>query len=101
MDGIDAVAEIELFPSGSGGRKGKTADNFFSCVFKFGNFSFDCRIDTQFSGPLFPGHSYIVNVKFLDPDNALFILKVGIEFYVWEMGNIGKGKIMFIKKCQN
>lgn len=92
----DIVAEIRFFPENEGGRKSSTPATFFGCPMVIGNKKFDCRILLSEIGPVNPGDTVTVPIKFLDTKSVLKLLNVGDSFKLWEISVIAEGKILRI-----
>lgn len=93
----DAVADIALYTTEKGGRKGPTPKNFFACPLQYQGKNFDCRFLLSETGPVFPGEEKKrVPILFLNPSEALIYFTKGTEFKLWEAGIIGEGRIVEI-----
>lgn len=92
----DAIVQIELLPTEDGGRSGATPSDKFGCPLEIGSKFYDCRFDLTASGPLRPGHSSVVPVAFLFPEDVIPLLSEGTTFKLWEGRTIGTGRIISI-----
>lgn len=89
------LADIVLYSTANGGRKGPTPTKFFSCPLLVQKRYFDSRLMLENIGSLFPGgEKKRVPILFLDPSVALNFFKKGLEFKIWESGIIGEGKVV-------
>lgn len=89
----DIVASVRMYPTEAGGRKGPSAPSLFRCLFEFLGHSYDCVLVLDRSGPLSPGSSAVVPVKFLEPGLVKSRLRVGDKFFLRELNRVGEGVI--------
>ena len=90
------VADVTLYPTENGGRKGPTASEWFGCpvmVTKDNLNAWDCRILLN-GTPLWPGDTRRVGMVFLSPDQAVPILRAAGKFYLWDGRLIGEGTVV-------
>jgi hypothetical protein len=92
------IAEIYLYSSKNGGRSSMTPSGYFGCPLAFNNKDsyFDCRLMLDKTGPLSPGQTEIVPIRFLDYETVKTFISKGMKFKLWEGGFIGEGKIVTI-----
>lgn len=90
----DALVELRLFPSDAGGRAGPTPPGWWGCPLSINGDLFDGRFDLSETGPLQPGESRVVPVKFLSPDIVRTRITGGQELQVWEGGFIGEAAVL-------
>jgi hypothetical protein len=94
---FDIRAEVHLFPTGGGGRKGTTPPRRFGCPAEIEGEFFDCWLLLDEVGSLSPGSTTVVPIKFLRPDFVLPLLKVGSQFKLMEgHRNIATAKVLEI-----
>jgi hypothetical protein len=87
----DIIAQVHLYPTGSGGRKGATPPDKFGCPLEYEGSMFDCRLLLDEVGSLNPGDTQTVPIVFLNPDLILGRLRPGSRFTLWELRTIGEG----------
>jgi hypothetical protein len=89
------IADITLYASERGGRKGATPSDWFGCpcMVSKDRDAWDCRILLQ-GVPLAPGETRRVGMVFLSPNEAIPDLRQAGKFYLWEGGFIGEGTII-------
>jgi hypothetical protein len=95
----DAIVEVELLATEDGGRNGPTPSDKFGCPLEIGSKFYDCRFDLTESGPLRPGHSSVVPVAFLFPEDVIPLLSQGTTFNLWEGRTIGSGRVISISSA--
>jgi len=92
----DLVADVTLYSTDNGGRKGPTASEWFGCpvmISKDKLSGWDCRILLN-GTPLRPGDTRRVGMVFLSPDQAIPLLRAAGKFYLWEGHFIGEGTVV-------
>jgi hypothetical protein len=89
----DIIASVRFLPTSQGGRKGPTPRRIFRCPLEFEGEKFDCGLDLESSGPLFPGMTATIPITLLFPKLVKPRLKVGSKFTLWEMGMIAEGVV--------
>ena len=96
----DAIAQVRLFKTEEGGRKGPTQAEFFGCPINIVGRYHDVRFLLYDIGPLKPGMTIEkVPIAFLNPAMALEGVHVGEKFIMKEGGKaIGEGKIIKISR---
>jgi hypothetical protein len=90
------LAEIRLLPTEAGGRKGPTPPDVFVCQMGGGEY-FEMRMDLSSIGSLSPGSTARVPIRFSHPEYINFLIQVGTEFALSEIGESGKiggGKVL-------
>ncbi len=92
-DQPDIIASVQFYPTEKGGRKGPTPPDIFRSPLEFEGEMFDCVLFLDESGPLAPGASATVPIKFLCPELIKPRLKVGSRFKLWEMRTIAEGVV--------
>lgn len=91
---FDIRAEIHLYRTDEGGRKDPTTSDHFGCPAEIAGEFFDCRLLLDETGSLAPGSTTVIPIKFLRPDFALPLLKVGSQFKLWEGRYIGTARVL-------
>ena len=89
----DIVASVHLYTTEEGGREGPTPPERFGCLLEVGSSAFDCRMLLGESGPLHPGTTARIPIKFLDFDAVRDLLHVGRKFTLRELRQIGEGTV--------
>lgn len=97
----DFIANVTLFPSAEGGRKGATPTRVFGCPLSFEGRFFDCRMLLGSVGALLPGEEKEVPIKMLDFDAVRSMIKNGTRFEIWEGRVIGEGIVMSCVSSSN
>jgi hypothetical protein len=90
------IADVTLYPTGNGGRRGPTPSEWFGCPCKVNRDDlqgWDCRILLQ-GQPMSPGDTRRVGFIFLSPEQAVDIFRAAGTFYLWEGGIIGEAKVV-------
>ena len=90
---IDAYAVIKLYETELGGRNSATPSGEFSCLLVIDNKNIDCRFYFDAEKRIFPGETQEVAIKFLDPERAKALLGENRIFHIWELRQIGEGRI--------
>jgi hypothetical protein len=98
MTSPEIVAHVRLFPTSEGGRAGPTPSDQFGCPLVVGDKMFDCRMLLSEVGPLYPGQSALVPIKFLSPDLAMPLLSIGSRFHIWDGKVVGEGEVKEISR---
>jgi hypothetical protein len=97
MQITDVIADVKFYNVESNGRKAPTPTNYFGCIFVFDLEKYDGRLLLENVGSIYPGDfKKNISIKFLSPEVVLPRLFEGKDFYLWEMKNIGEGKIVKI-----
>jgi hypothetical protein len=86
------MALNQFYPTEKGGRKEPTPPGILRCPLEFDGEMFDCGLFLD-EGPLAPGASATVPIKFLFPELIKPRLKVGSRFKLWEMRTIADGVV--------
>lgn len=95
----DIIADVSFLPASEGGRRSATPSDWFSCILQKDDMNFDIHMYLQENGPIYPGQSARVPIRFLDSEFAMPRLSVGAEFYLRDYRMIGNGKVVkFFKK---
>ena len=89
----DIIAHVTLYETWRGGRRGPTPRDELGCKMDIDGELLDVRLYFQQSGPLHPGQSADVPIRFLYPEHARPHLLVGKKFLLRELNSIGEGKI--------
>ena len=89
----DVLIEVELFSTHEGGRLGATPPDTYGVILGINGEHWSVRLDLTDSGSITPGGKVIASAKFLSPD-AHMRFPVGAAFSVWEIGDIGKGRVL-------
>ncbi len=90
------TAKVAFLPTAEGGRKGPTPPDVFGCPIGVAGELFDMRMDLSEVGPLRPGTSSEVPIRFLRPDLVMPLLHRGDTFTLWEGRTIGTGEVLQI-----
>jgi hypothetical protein len=91
----DVTLQIRLFAANEGGRQSDITGQFYACPILVDDEAFDCRMYLPEEG-LKLGQTYIVPVKFLNPDLVLPKLIPGKEVGLWEGKQIGTGSVVSV-----
>lgn len=89
------IADVTLYPTGQGGRRGPTQSDWFSCLCKVRREdanAWDCRILMQ-GNPLSPGETRRAGVIFLSGERAASIFRIAGKFFLWELRIIGEANV--------
>ncbi|MBI1847688.1 MAG: hypothetical protein HYR86_12040 [Candidatus Rokubacteria bacterium] len=89
----DILARVTLYRTEQGGRRRPTPSSRFGCLFQVDGEYFDCRLLLDKSGPLNPGQTAVVAVKFLSPQLLKGHLRRSKPFKLWENKPIASGKV--------
>jgi len=89
----DIVARVRLYTTAEGGRDGPTPVGSFGCLFVLGSSLFDCRLLLAETGPLRPGSTAVVPIRFLHPEIVRDHLRVGSRFFLRESRAIAEGEV--------
>lgn len=95
----DAIVDVKMFATTNGGRNGPTPPDKFGCPLEIEGKYYDCRFDLTASGPLRPGHSAVVPVAFLFPEDVIPLLSRETKFNLWEGRAIGSGRVVSISSA--
>lgn len=90
------IADVTLYPTNQGGRKGPTGPEWFGCpcmVDKDSSASWDCRLLLQ-GRPMSPGETRRVGISFLSQEKVAQIFRAAGKFYLWERGIIGEAIVV-------
>ena len=90
------LANITLYKTDQGGRKGPTPKDFFTCVLDFNGEKFSCRMYLYQIGSISPGDTVEVPITFTCPELILNRLKIGNKFKIWDGGFKGEGEVLKI-----
>lgn len=93
MNDADIVARVMLHATSAGGRQGPTPADKFGCLLVVEKCCLDCRLLLAETGALHPGASAVVPIKFLEPDLAKELLKVGSRFSLRDGKVVGEGEV--------
>jgi hypothetical protein len=89
----DIVADIRLFHTGDGGRRGATPTQTWSCPLVVNGQYYDSRLILDDVGALMPGQQARISITFLDPA-ATVHFRPGTVFAIWEGRVIGEGRVV-------
>jgi hypothetical protein len=89
----DILVEVELLPTEQGGRLGATPPDSYSVILGIDGEHWSSRFDLTEFGSITPGATVVAPVKFLSPE-AHTQFTVGRTFSVWEIGDIGHGRVL-------
>lgn len=96
----DLIADVSLYRTEDGGRKGPTPSDFFGCPCLVSQErpvkGYDARLLLG-GRPMSPGERRQAGMKFLTPEGAEAIRSAG-KFYLWERGIIGEGQVVADRK---
>jgi hypothetical protein len=92
--GSDIIADVTLYPTERGGRRGPTPAEWFGCPctprLEPPDY-WDCRL--YYEAPIQPGETRRVAVKFLSKE-AIPIFRSAGRFYLWEGRIIGEAIVI-------
>lgn len=89
------IADVTLYATDQGGRRGPTAPDWFGCPCKLAkddSHAWDCRLLLR-GCPMRPGESRRVGIVFLSPDEAVPAIMRAGGFFLWEGRIIGAATI--------
>jgi hypothetical protein len=90
----DILATVTFYPTDAGGRRGPTPAKWFGCIITMDEQNyFDVRLLLEHTGPVAPGQTVTVPIKFLDLENAKTSCAVRRKFFIREINFIGEGII--------
>jgi hypothetical protein len=90
------LADVTLYPTAQGGRKGPTPPNWFGCPCKAAkdhSQAWDCRLLLEGTS-MKPGETRRVEVVFLTPDQAVPAFRKSGKFFLWDGRLIGEAKLV-------
>lgn len=93
----DVIAEVRLLTSAAGGRSSPTPADILSCLFVLEGETFDCRLFLREVGPISPGQSAVIPIKFLNPDLVIPRLDKGTHFQLRDYRPIAVGNIIRVE----
>ena len=94
----DAVAVVRFLATDEGGRKSATPSISFGCPMSLHGKLYDCRLLLQEVGPISPGETATVPIKFLDWSAVAAIVRSGDTFELREGRTIGAGEIVEVAR---
>lgn len=97
-DTPDIVAVVSLLAPTDGGRKSATPPDVFRCILVYHDSYYDCVLYLHQVGPVAPGKTVTVPIKFLCPDMIKYKLQTGDSFNLWEGKIIATGNIEKINR---
>jgi hypothetical protein len=89
------IADVTLYPTEQGGRRGPTPPDRFGCPCKAAKDdlqAWDCRIMLN-GAAMKPGETRRVEIMFLSPNEAVPAFRKAGKFYLWEGHIIGEGTL--------
>jgi hypothetical protein len=92
----DVLAQVDLKKTEEGGRLSATPEKQFRCMAKIGDAFFDCVLLLEELGPIAPGFSGEIPIKFTRFDLVKPKIEIGTVFLMKELREIGSGKVMAI-----
>jgi hypothetical protein len=99
----DIVCEVTFVPSKEGGRKWPLPRAIHGCMFEVNKQCFECvlLLPTEKSGPVRPGDTVSIGIKFLWPEHVRGILHVGMRFGLREARKIACGTVLAVTWLDN
>ena len=94
MTASHVVADIYMYDSSSGGRKGPTTTGYWGCLFDFEGQLYDCRVLLDETGPLAPGQTARTPIVFLKPESLRGRLQTGARFQLRELATVAEGTVV-------
>jgi hypothetical protein len=91
----EIVVSVRFRTPQENGRLTAISGNHYSCPFVVHDKAFDCRLVLD-GRTLELGNRYEVPVKFMNPQLALPLLKVGTQFLLWEGKEVAAGEVVKI-----
>jgi hypothetical protein len=91
----DLVADITLYPTERGGRRGPTPPEWFACVCLLApddGRGWDCRLLLG-GRSLLPGETRRVGMVFLSDGEAVAMLRNADRFLLWDGRVVGEGTV--------
>jgi hypothetical protein len=89
----DIVARVTLYETARGGRRGATPRHELHCLMTIDGEHLDVRLYFDRSGPLHPGQTAEIPIRFLFPEHAKKVAVAGKAFLLREANVIGEGVI--------
>lgn len=90
----DAIVRVTFLKTEEGGREGPTRPDFFGCPLALYGKFYDCRLLLEENGPLHPGDTATVLIKFLDPASIHGFLEEELRFQLWEGRVVAEGVVL-------
>jgi hypothetical protein len=91
----DITIELRFKTTTEGGRKNSIIGGVYSCPMLIDGEAFECRLYFE-NKTIQLGESYVVNVKFMNPDIVLPKLAIGKRVALWEGKIVGDGNVIKI-----
>lgn len=79
----DAIIKVRFRTTEQGGRKGNIMSNSYSCPMFINNEAYDCRLFFE-NNITELGKTYLVPIKFLNPNLVMDKLSLGKKVILWE-----------------
>lgn len=89
----DIVADVRFYSTAEGGRQQVTPATMFACILVISGENFDCRLLLEGIGPVAPGQTVRVPIKFLSPHLLKHRLTKGTHFHLRELRTIAEGVV--------
>jgi hypothetical protein len=90
----EIVADIQLFESDHGGRKGVTPSDHWGCLLEYEGELYECRVLLSETGPLLPGQGARTPVVFLRPELLAGRMGEGAHFTLREERTVAAGVVV-------
>jgi hypothetical protein len=93
MTSPDILARVSFLQGSQGGRTQPTPANYLGCICVIKGQNFDCRLLLANIGPIRPGETSVVPIKFLNTTMVRAYLTEGTHFLLKEASVIATGEI--------
>lgn len=92
----DVLARVSFLPTDRGGRTQATPSGHLGCICVIDDGNFDCRLLLSNTGPIWPGETKVVPIKFLYIERVKSRLTEGKHFLLRELAVVATGEIIQI-----
>ena len=92
----EAIIRVRFLTREEGGRPTSITNDRYGCPIMVDGRGFDCRFVLPDVSHFELGKTYEIPVKFLDPDNALRVLKKATPIRLWEGKTVAVGTLIEI-----
>lgn len=89
-----ATVKVRFLTESEGGRKRPISANSFGCPMLVDDRGFDCRFVLNKAQTFELGSTYLIDVQFLSPSEAMNALMVGKQIKFWEGKVIAEGEVV-------
>lgn len=93
----DAVIRVRFLLETEGGRKTDISGSAYGCPLFIGDQAFDCRFVYTSETVYCLGHEYTIQIRFLFPNLAVPLLRVGQKISLWEGKTIAEGNVIWVR----